>query len=214
MLRTLAIVLFAIGMARDAGGAVIASYNLNSNFAPTSVIANTSATNIGQGGGLSQFDINGNRLRTRNWEQSNLSTARSAGDFVTFTVTPNSGFEIDLDSLTFDEAIEGVNSPTTFQVGITVNGNETLYTALATGTGSQTITPLGLSDITTSVEVRVYAWGGGTTSQRRWFLDNIVLNGAVAAIPEPSAWLQFAAAAISVWAFRRRSSVRRQADAV
>lgn len=210
-MRSLQVValLAALGSPHAAWGAVIASYNLNSNFAPTSTHSNVSATNVGQGGGLSEFDINGSQLRTREWENSSLSTARSAGDFVTFTVTPSAGFKLDLTSLTFDNTIDTGGSshpPTTFQVGIVINGSETLYSSMATGGGATSISPLALSDITTSAEIRLYAWGGGTTGNRRWYLDNIVLNGSLTPVPEPTTWALAALASVVLWAFRRRDA--------
>ena len=107
-------------------------------------------------------------------------------DFFQFTVTPNSGFELDLTTLTFDER-RSLTGYRTVEVRSSVDN---FGAALATITvpdndltrpQSVTLPAVAFSNLTTAVTFRIYGYAAeALTGSGR--VDNVVLNGAVVAV--------------------------------
>ena len=124
--------------------------------------------------------------------------------YLTFTITPDAGYEIDLTSLTLQyQQVSTVasaptgHSPTTLFIQSSVTGFGDTATDLFTdstllGTfesGTLTLSSNSLfQNLTSAVTFRIYAYGSrGNTSSQGLRFDNITLNGDMVAVPEPSA---------------------------
>lgn len=215
-----------------------------SGFSPTSSDVNVTSTNFSTGAGLSGtgdigsdgddtgLDAEGNNFgSTANQgefevqvlgggssssgvDASSYDNAIAINDYITFTVTPDSGFELNLTSLTFKAALRndargaeflGINSSvdgftsadtiTTDTIVTEVNGGGVFQSFTISLAGAQ------FQNITSAVEFRIYLWGAGSTpGQSQTYFDKVVLNGAV--VPEPSSVLLLSLGLCSVL-FRR-----------
>lgn len=131
-----------------------------------------------------------------------LADSITNGNYLSFIIDANSGFEFDLDggSLTYRVARPGgagaTNAALFTSIGGFVAGNELADTALdvqgsSTNYNAPTIaTPLpssGYNDITDPFEVRLYFYGGNGFAYIRQF----DLDGTVSAVPEPSTAAMF-----------------------
>lgn len=183
-------------------------------FAATDNDANVTASNLSVGSGLTgltyvsndsgdYFQIaEGNGMSDgTHADEGDITTfmdaANTAGDYIEFTITATAGSTLDLTTLTFDfaRAIRGTND---FAV-LTDVDTFASYVALedqAAGTGLLTDADAaqsvdlsaaayqGLSDITFRIvfDDRQANSGGASAS----IIDNIIVNGTVVPIPEPS----------------------------
>jgi hypothetical protein len=125
------------------------------------------------------------------------ATAITNNDYFKFTLTPGATFQANLTSLFFDYSANGsgtLENTASFFVRSSADGFAANVgtTASATITGSaaadyqrQTIDLSGAAfqNLTAPIEFRVYVTNSGVGVAR---LDNLTLNGDIAAIPEPS----------------------------
>jgi hypothetical protein len=131
-----------------------------------------------------------------------LAGAITNKDYVTITITAGVAGTLDIGGFSIAAAIAGDKSAENFNVLAQVNGGAAWAVDDAIFADDQVITAaqglndwddyyVDLSDNTalqgiTSVEFRVYFWGGsGTTASSRTDFDQIVVEGIVA-IPEPT----------------------------
>jgi hypothetical protein len=147
------------------------------------------------------------------------------GNYISFTLTVDAGFQLDLNSVTADlgtrnngashmaityvSGASEVNLTTGGEIDVAVTDPQS---ALGTGnfdwdryTFSENIA--GTETLTGSVEFRIYARGNGSTANsHNTYIDNIVLDGAISAVPEPSAYALIAGMLGLGWvvALRRR----------
>lgn len=145
------------------------------------------------------------------------STSLDANDYFEFTITPSSGYQLSLTSLTLDErrSLTGIRS---WAVRSSSNnfgsdlGNFSVPDNDLTRTGQSTSLN-SLTDITTALTFRIYGYsseaGGGT-----WRIDNVTLNGSISAIPEPSTYaVIFGIVALAGAIIQRRRSKGRLSQA-
>jgi hypothetical protein len=139
------------------------------------------------------------------------ATALANNTYWTITVTPNNGFRASLASLVFDVARGGGATPRGWYVYESVDGF-TLGSALQSnpndpdqrptfGNVTVPLTAARFQNLTSPIEFRMYI-STPATGQSLDF-DNIVLNGTVAPVPEPSS-LALVGLAVTGWAARRR----------
>lgn len=185
----------------------------SSLFAATATDANVTASNLSVGSGLTGLTYVSNTEDYFQIAEGNgmsdgihadggditafMDTAYAAGDYIEFTVTATAGSTLDLTTLTFDfaRADRGTND---YAVRTSVDGFSA-YAALedqAAPVGFPSVAGAaqsvdlsaaayqGLSDITFRVifDDRQNNNGGGSAS----VIDNIIVNGTVVPIPEPS----------------------------
>lgn len=227
-LSKLTLALFAAAAACTASqAATLFTYNFNgtatnvetgTQYAPSSVVAGLTASNVTDSSGNLTLSIgSGTSVGYANnflLVNPNGATFNSTFYFG-FTVTPNNGMTLNLDSLTLDAARAG-GSARGFQIRSSADGfaSNLSISPGSTSLGSQRPTytnyTVDLSGTTfdsiasTSLEFRVYPFGGTNI-----FIDydNVTLNGAVSAsaIPEPSSVALLAGVSIlAVSAARRR----------
>jgi hypothetical protein len=207
LLSVAVVALFAI----RANAGVLGSYPFTgSSRASTDSDANTTASNITDGAGLtSTIDAtrgNPSPSISVSSDQTDAGTnagAVTANDYISFTLTPLSGATFSLTSLALDAA--NWSTTTTFPLeeyflrssvnGFASNIGST-QTLAAASNGAITPNSFDLSgavfqNLTTAIEFRIYFQDGTTNVNRGILLDNIVLNGTAtaAAIPEPATWI-------------------------
>lgn len=162
------------------------------------------------------------QARVADANAASLSSAITNSDYFTFTVTPDTDYTINLDSFTFNAFIStdtGSNIPaknyavfsslSSFTSGNELTSGTFTVTEPSPGiypTPPQTISvPVNGSQfdgLTSSVEFRVYVWGG-TGFGKATNLDNFTVDGT-AAIPEPSAYWLLGAMSALIYVVRRR----------
>lgn len=120
--------------------------------------------------------------------------------YFTFTVTPGSGFGLNLSTLTFDSICNGTSttngnasffvrsSVDAFASNIGLTFTET-YIKSGTSTGTQRSVDLSgatFQNLATATEFRIYVYDNIASSVAYDRIDNVVLNGDVSVIPEPA----------------------------
>lgn len=153
--------------------------------------ANITVSGIGRGTGINANAGSG-RYAAAAWT---TNAAIDANDYFTFTLTPNSGYKINFESLVFGLQ-RSSTGPATFSVRSSLDNYATsIQTIAASGTSVATKTTALSSatyqNITTAITFRVYGYaaGGGTGTAS---INDFVFNGTVvstAAAPAISSML-------------------------
>lgn len=206
--------LAALALAVSSHAAVISQFNFTGNSAASSDSEPiTSTSDITQGAGITgtifasdRMEVRGNQTTASNSNNTLASQqppAITADDYITFTVTVPVGQVMSLTSLDYSWATQnayrqsfGIYSDKT---GFTyANILDGLHASGSAGTGGSmtafTDREIDLSvfaslqDLTnTTVEFRFYITHPQSSSNlRAWAFDDIVLNGTVDVIPEPT----------------------------
>ena len=169
------------------------------------------ANPLGLGGNRNLFDNN-------NDFANNLGQAINQGSFIGFTVSPDPGLKLNLDSFTFMSQANHVNrSLDEFALFSSATGGFTFGNQIDTGTN----TTLGqynpfsialngvpeLQGLTDETEFRLYLFGATQNNNAGSFtgFDKVILNGTV--VPEPSSliiWGGLASVFGLVWWRRRK----------
>lgn len=174
-----------------------------------------SASNISVGSGLLRRNEN-HGIEFRSWS-TNSSLDVANNDYIAFDVTVDVGRAANFGDLTFDfrgRDTGGSNGPDKFAVFTSVagftGGNEvdTFNISGDPGYGTVTFDLSSLTNVTGTVEVRIYGWDSGSNNGDIKFKSNsdtdIVLGGEV--IPEPSTYaLIFGGIALAVVMLKRRA---------
>jgi hypothetical protein len=230
-LSKLALALFAIATACTASqAAALFTYDFNgtstnaetgTQYAPSSVVAGLTASNVTDSSGNLTLTIgSGTAVGYVNnflLVNPNGVTSLNSTFYFGFTVTPDSGMTLNLDSLTLDAARAG-GSTRGFQIRSSADGfvgnlvispSSAILSSQRPTYTSYTVDLSGAafdSVAATSLEFRVYPFGGTNL-----FIDydNITLNGAVSssAIPEPSTVALLAGFSILVISAARRRRI-------
>lgn len=144
------------------------------------------------------------------------NSSAAANDYLQFSLTINEGFSASLTNISFDHAATGTII-SNWEVRYSLDGFATAGSILGTSTKSgtvghdyvhfaQSISDSALQSVgaTATVTFRVYVYDdvNGSAINR---IDNIALDGAIVAIPEPSTYVAiFGLAAAGFVATRRR----------
>ena len=230
-------ILTAVGLAVAAPSkaAVLAGYDFSgASRASTDTDLNTAASTFDGGPGFqtvgvdnSTFDLtHGNpapamAIDSTFTDGTTQAQAVAANDFYTFTISPVSGVSFSLTSLSFDYS--NYSSTTTFPTenffvrtsadGF-ANNLATGVTVASTTTGAFTNENISLTgnsalqNVSGPLELRIYVFDSTSTVGRGALLDNIMLNGTTAMIPEPSTWLLTAVGLAGLGMARRLSRAR------
>jgi len=209
-------------LAGPASAAVLAQYNFDTDLAATTTGANVTATDVSDGGG---FGATGNDSNdpTNPWNgettpslvfgtfgvldadspagQQSDEDAHTSGDYLEFTVTPDSGWMLNLDSLTFDGERHIVTANT--NVSISLRSSLDNFGSVIDKVEGQAGTILGFSGnpvshtfdlsgtsfqgVTDPVTFRVVMWSDKDLTFRGFGVDDLTLNGETVVVPEPSA---------------------------
>jgi hypothetical protein len=178
----------------------------------TNVAATTTATNltvsvISRGSGLANITgtAPGNLISASGWNSTSLASAITVGDYLQFTITPASEYEVSFTTIdvnlrrtsTSANVYQWAYSLDGFATAPAMIGSATSFTATTTGGVAQTqllISSISaLQDVSGAASFRLYAWGGTGDSASNFGIgritgDDLVIGGTVVeAIPEPSA---------------------------
>lgn len=228
--KSLAAALLIAASSAMAHAATVTQFNFNASGAATTVAANLTATSVANAG-LNNFNTSTNFSSP--YPTNVLSAAPSSGgtgysatsvtanpanlsatnSYFSFTVTPSSGYLMNLSSLTLDGARGGSSEPRGVAVYSVIGTNAPVFHGAANFTTvrpnlqNYSFTLSGLSSITVPVTFRVYVFAPGIANTVE--IDNLTLNGTVervplAEIPLPAASLAGTALLPGILARRRR----------
>jgi len=158
--------------AQGGNASVFASNVMNgvSASSPSSVIA------YGNGFSASSYNINGFGMARQ--DNASLSAAIAANQYITFSIAPQSGNFIGIDSIKIN--VFSQNQPRNFTLMSSISGftNGNQYGTLLND-GYFKVS--GLSNITSNIEFRIYVWGpsGGGTSYESFGLTDLQIFGMV-----------------------------------
>ena len=173
----------------------------------TSLTAGTFDSNISQSspsgvlsrgaGAASPGNAAGNSFGASGFTATTLTNAITAGDYFTFSITVNSGYAMTLSSLTmklFDTTSGPTNGAVFSSVGGFASSGSAIQSFTLTGNANNdqsiTLSAGSFSNLTGTVEFRIYAYGGGSSSTDKMRIrdlsgNDLVISGTVSAIPEP-----------------------------
>jgi hypothetical protein len=123
-------------------------------------------------------------FQSGDWTQG---TPQDFTEYVQFVLTPNSGYRLDLTSITFDVARQNDHSPHNGEVRIFLGNTLILKGSQTFATDPAQNVNFNFTDFSTanneSVTVRFYGWNADGS---QWLqFDNVAVNGSVTAVPEP-----------------------------
>jgi hypothetical protein len=182
-------------------------------FTAPNVTANStvSGANVVQDYSLPDYGHQVLRAAITNTATPDEATAVNGGSYWGFTVTPNTGFQMNFTSFTFNAARGGAATPRTWYLYSSVAGfnpgNAIAFADVPTVRPQLTPFTVDMSGapfqgLTAPLEFRMYL-STPATGQSLEF-DTVTVNGTVIAVPEPACALAFAACAGAAWAIRRR----------
>jgi hypothetical protein len=229
ILTTLCLIAAAAFSAQPVRAAVIvAGYNFTgSSSAASTEAANVTADDFIIGSGISSTESGfygsvGNPAAAVfvRADQTTEPVSPTSNDYIGFTVTPDSGYELDLTSLSFDYAFtdsagdSGLNATFTLRSSIDgFAGNIASFNRVLTpqtgtpflNTGAIDLSGASYQGLTDSITFRIYLTDNSSGNSRTLRVDNVVLSGDVSVIPEPAmfALLGLGACLLATW--RKRS---------
>ena len=185
---------------------------------------NSTASDFEDGQGLAggtTFDlVNGNPVPSVSVEAGvtgqEASDALADADYFEFTVTPDPGFQFNLDSLVFDYAVSGEGQfEATFFARSNLDGFTTNIVEVSTGpSGTFAMASGDLSaplyqNVTAPIMFRIYLFDSNNGEVNFDLIDNVMLLGTVTPIPEPSTYAMLLSGAallgLAVWRRRRHA---------
>ena len=150
--------------------------------APNQVDPNATASNTTYGPGTGSNSFFGGNPGQAIAANGFNSAGFDADDYFGLEVSPNSGFELDLSSLTFDTRRSSTGPPSLELRSSLDNYASTVATGTAStsfpGTVSFDLSGAAFQDVTSAVTFRIYAFGASSGSGTLR-LDNVTLNGDV-----------------------------------
>lgn len=156
------------------------------------------------------------------FNQTSLADAISAGDYISFSLTPDTGSTMRLSSISFNSGVGSAitnfhGSLLSSATGFTALNSLHNYSFSTAGAPTQVVTLSGVSElqnVTSAIEFRLYGFRGldGTSTFRIRNLsgDDLIIQGTVTApVPEPATYGLFGGlSALGLAAFRRRRARR------
>jgi len=182
----------------DAGATLIVQFEFNGSspgaYQPTTNHVHVTATEFLYAGSPGSRGLNSTDVGTDSGAPA-LTGDRFAGtgftNYLHFTVTPSSGYQMSFTSLSFWQRAPSTNANTRLYVSYVTDSVETfigdpLY--LQSGEYQFETLSFAASDLTSAVQFRFYGYSlPSATSTLR--LDDVTLSGAVSVIPEPASML-------------------------
>lgn len=207
-----------------AHAAVVAEYDFTNTRLSTDTELNSSASSFANGSGFNTSTYyTSSPSSTLNpslptvstiTDGTSATTAKTANDYYEFTLTPNAGYNASLTDLKLDFASYGSGGSRSFAVFSSIDSFATsIGTANASGTSFATTTislsAASFQNLTSAVTFRIYIWDDQNNSGKGSLLDNVILDGTLAAVPEPSTWAMMGLGAGLLGAVQRFRQKRR-----
>jgi hypothetical protein len=222
MKKTLLTILSLAAISLAGVNAQIVGFDLSGNLT-TPLAPTTLESNLANTGGLNRVGLgassNTNAIGSNGWNLTN--TLNESDDYLTFSFTPNSGYQVSITELSWTRLNASNTAPGTGRWGYRIGSGsftlqDTFAITFANAAGSWT--NVGIVNATDTVEFRFWAYGavsvngstsagtGGVTYRNSAVGDDLVVNGSVTAVPEPStvAFLGFSALGLCFYLWRRR----------
>lgn len=212
------------GFAMSSQGAILAKYSFDSSsmssFDDDAGNLTSTASSLSNGAGVTSINSStGNPAPGRAIPGSETASNTEAGavdadDYLQFTLTPAAGYQLNLTTLSLDFGSSYNTQPRGFAIRSSLDGyTGTIYNLSLPANSDSTSavfnysTSLGAAqyqNLTDPVTFRIYAFDNatGTTSYLRF--DNITLEGAVTAVPEPTGALLLGVAVCPLLLIRGR----------
>lgn len=195
----------AAGFSGAANGAVLAQYTFTGNSMTSSdPELNSTASDLGIGPGITvAYRSTGNPTPALEIPVAATAategSAHDDGDYLTITITPAAGYQLNLTDLTADFGATYDTAGRGYGLRTSVNGYGSSVASVtqaantgAAGTyypGSISLSGAAFQGLTGSVTLRITVFDSASSASNRNFFDNIVVNGTVTAIPESSSLL-------------------------
>jgi len=202
---------FLITCASHGYSEVLLGWNTSGNLgtetteASTTNFAGINSANLTLGSGVTAAG-NGNRFGGSNWfntgnaNPSTLANAIAGNDFIQFIVSPTAGNQFTVTSFDFiwDRSGTGPSSVALFSSVDSFTNSLGSVANLTSGGSSLTtfrsISINGISNVSTSTTFRLYGFGATGTGGTGGFdhatnsatTNNVILNGSISAVPEPT----------------------------
>lgn len=207
-------VLCIVGGSLAAQAATVTQFNFNTSGSPTTVAANVTSTAVANAG-LNAYNASTNFSAPNNYATNVLSAAPSSAgtgygatsggptvnltnptaqsnlaatnSYFAFTVTPDSGYEMSLTSVTLLGARGGNGTPRGVAIYSVIGSGTPVFHGAADFTtvrptlNSYSFTLTGLTGVTTAVTFRVYVFAPGIGNTVE--IDDLTLNGSVGRTP-------------------------------
>ena len=196
-----ALAMLLAGVGAGANAAPLLVFNFTDLDATADVVAaHLTSTAFTSGGGLNSESLSSGAANARGFNpSSSAAQALANGDYWTFTLSAQTGYAFDVDSLELDEWREA-SGPRQFQ--LFANG-ALIGSATAATTGSSHHLIAAPAASVTELVVRILAWDASNNGTHAdWYLDNVTVNGLVKqvttesnteqtdrVVPEPSSLL-------------------------
>lgn len=215
-------VMAVLVLAASKSSAQIAAWDVSGHGSPVDVTlaASTSDPNLSSVPALGRVDVGAsaaaNSFSASNWNVT--ATLATNDNYFTFTVNAAAGFQLNMTSLSY--AMNGSNTaPGTDQWGFSTDGGTTWTMENAFNVHNPQVSSLSnwdFADVSApSVEFRFWAYGtssinagvsasGGTTRINNIAGNDLILNGTVTAVPEPSTLSMIGLGLFGMLAFARR----------
>lgn len=214
----------SIALAASTQAAVIAQYTFDGG-SPSSSISDPgwTASDLGLGAGLPGGGVSSTTETAFNLATETTNSeagAISGDDYFTFTITANADTIIDFTQLTVDLGGNGAGSAPSYNTNFRLRTSLDNFSAPSLLTDANITTPggnpivlttftadlSGLSNISSAapIEFRIYNFDNTDASGRFNRVDNVILEGTVSAIPEPSNYALIVATALGTIFVRRQ----------
>ena len=139
------------------------------------VNANISVTGISRGPDIAGNN-GSNRYNARSWNSASLNL----NDYFEFTLTPNSGYEIDFVSFVYTGQISGTG-PSNFLFRSSLDGFTANIGTPTAGGATIDLTAAAYQGITGAITFRIYAWGA-SSGLGTFSINDFTFNGTVGAL--------------------------------
>ena len=184
--------------------------------------ANTIAENITLLSGLNRVGLGAsstsNAFGSNGW---NTGTFNASDDYISFSLSVDSGYMVTLTELSWTRLNASNTAPGTGRWGYSINSGSFVLQdtfAITSANAAGAWDTIVITDVTGNIEFRFWAFGatsvnggasaagGGVTYRNSIVGNDLVLNGSVALVPEPSTYalLALSGLALAGYAARRR----------
>lgn len=190
--------------------AVLVGYEFQNSLAPSTVADGLTAGDLGIGAGLSQgfAGLPGDRFLVLGQFSTSGTLNPLAGDFFGFSLAPDAGKSLDLDTITL-RASDVFFGPNTLQLRSSLDGFTSAVAELNVPTMPGTLSfalPGSFDAVAGPVTFAIFGYDAASTALGVLGMDDLQVTGSV--VPEPHEYAAAAALGLAGFALWRRRSRR------